>query len=150
MKLKNEITTETIDKQTGEVTYVTTHKTFNVKVSPDKFYMTYIDSLSSFYKLRFADDIKLLTKFCEIAAYNTGEVNLPAAKRREIEVKLGIGQAAFSRSTKRLNELGLIKGERGAYIVNPKIFWKGSLKEREALIKKGGLSFKVEIKNKYD
>lgn len=140
MKLKNE--TVYTDQETGEV--IVTSKTFNVKTSQESFYMSFIENMSGFFKLRSAIDIKVLAKVCIIAEYNSGRVLITPVVRKEIIEFLNISTQQLTNSIASLKKNNLITGERGTYYINPKVFWKGNTDVRNSFLKKGGL-FSVKI-----
>lgn len=141
-------TTETqhMDADTGELIITTTEKIHTLKVTEDNFYMTYISLLQPVYQLEHVADMKLITKFCELAEFNTGKVSISTGKRREICEELSLNSSNFSKYIKRLKDKGLISGDKGEYTINPDIFWKGDRKTRAALLKEGKMSmtFKFE------
>jgi hypothetical protein len=140
-KLKHEQTL--VDPDTGEIT--TTSKTYNVKVNYDEFYMVYIENMASFFNLKSLVEIKVLTKFCMIADFNTGRVLLPAGLRIELLKFLGISSQQLTNAIKHLKENELLDGEKGTYYINPMVFWKGSNDTRNELLKTGKLVVNVEF-----
>ena len=142
-RLKNE--TVNYSKETGEI--FTTSKSFSVKIDQDNFYMSYIENMSGFFNLKSAIDIKVLTKFCIIAEFNTGKVVLSPAERKEINEFLGISTQQLTNSISSLKKNNLITGEKGSYIINPIVFWKGNNDTRNDLIKNKKLSLNIEFEN---
>jgi hypothetical protein len=140
---------EFVDPETGEVTYTETKKVVKINMGKqEEFFMTYCNYLKSFYNLKYADDIKIIIKLNEWAIFDTGEVQLTPKRRLEITDELGIRNDAISKSLKRLKAEGVIDGDKGDFIINPTMFWKGDrAKRRELLLKEGGLSvtFNFEI-----
>ena len=144
-KLKHETVKQVKDKETGEWSEMTTSKTFAIPVNEEEFYMTFIKNLSSILNLNSFTEVKVLVRLCEIAEFNTGKVSLTAGKRTEFIESLSINKAYLSSSIKSLINKGLLKGDKGEYQINPLVFWKGSLKERNALIKENGGVMNVKI-----
>jgi len=140
-QLKHESTS--IDRETGEI--VTTNKTYSIKTDPENFYMTYIESLASFFKINNILDVKVLVKFCAIAEYNSGRVLVTSEVRKEIIEFLNIDKYRLSRSIKQLKEIGLITGDYGTYYLDPDVFWKGTNSMRRSLIKKKQLSITINF-----
>lgn len=140
-KLKHEQTH--VDTETGEV--ITTSKTFNVKVNQDEFYMVYIENMAGFFNLKSAVEIKILTKFCIMADFNTGRVLLPSSLRNDLLQFLGISSQQLTNAIRHLKDNGLLEGEKGVYYINPMIFWKGSNEVRSNLLKTGKLTLNVEF-----
>lgn len=142
-------TVDIIDPETGEIVGTETNKFIKVNLGKqEEFFMTYCKYLSSFYELKYADDIKIIIKFNEWAEFDTGKVDLTSKKRLEITEALGIRNDSISKSLRRLLDAGLINGERGSYIINPVIFWKGDKAKRKELLEGEGL--KVEFNFKID
>jgi biotin operon repressor len=124
----------------GVLVQVEQEKIFNIPVSSETFTMMYNSYLSKLYGIQHLSDIKLLTKFCEIAEFNTGRVKLTTADREAICTQLNISKPNLSKNIKRLKEEGLIDGDKGVYTLDPKLFWKGDRKARAELLKGEGLS----------
>jgi hypothetical protein len=138
-----------VDPETGEITGSETNKFVEIKLGKqEEFFMTYCKYLSSFYELKYADDIKIIIKFNEWAEFDTGKVDLTPKKRLEITESLGIRNDSISKSLRRLLDIGLINGDRGSYVINPIIFWKGDKAKRKELLENEGL--KVEFNFKID
>jgi hypothetical protein len=146
-------TVSRVDKDTGEITQTEVTKLIKINIGKqEEFYMTYCSYLSSIYQLTYADDIKLMVKLCEWGQFDTGNVQLTSARRIEISDELGMHNANISKSLKRLKEKKLINGEKGAFQINPAIFWKGDKAVRKDLLKKAGLNviFNFQLDNDYD
>ena len=148
MKLKNETVVDCVDLDSGQIIRTTTQKTFSVKVEQDEFFMTYVKYLSAFYELKYADDIKILIKFCEICKFDTGEISLSTGLRKEIEQELNISTSSFSKSLKRLKDKGLVLGDKGLFSINPQLHWKGSNKTRAEVLKEKKVSVNLEFELK--
>lgn len=142
-------THEFIDPETGQLNYTEKKKVVKINMGKqEEFFMTYCNYLKSFYNLKYADDIKIIIKMNEWAVFDTGSVQLTPKRRLEITDELGIRNDAISKSLKRLRDTNVIEGDKGDYIINPVMFWKGDrAKRRELLMKEGGLSvtFNFEI-----
>lgn len=135
--------TERTDTSTGEV--ITIEKTYSTKVNADKFYMIFIEHMSSLFGIKSAADRKVLDSLCKLAEFNTGKVLITSGRRREICEDLEIASQTFSNSLNSLRRLGLITGKDGDYELNPLVFWKGTTDARNRLIKEQ----KLEITIKY-
>lgn len=140
----------TLDTSTGEITESTqeVQKSYTVNVPTEEFFQVYITLIARIYELNYADDIKLLIKFCEIAGFNTGKILLPAPERRVVCEQLKMQTSNMSKAIRRLKDKKLIDGEHGSYTINPAIFWKGEQRVRMQLLKDGSMSvifnFKAE------
>lgn len=140
-------TTESVDQETGEVKIVEVQKLQTIKVdSEDKFFAIYYNMLKTFYQIKYIKDVLLLIKLTQLANYNTGEVELSAKKRDELCTELDLRKPHLSTALKRLTELELISGERGSYVINPAIFWKGDAKTRKQILINKGIEFTVKFK----
>lgn len=142
-KLKHEQTHT--DTETGEV--ITTSKTFNIKVNQDEFYMVYIENMAGFFNLKSVVEMKVLTKFCMMADFNTGRVLLPSGLRLDLLKFLDISSQQLTNAIRHLKENELLEGDKGTYYINPVIFWKGSNDVRNTLLKTGKLTLNVEFGN---
>jgi hypothetical protein len=142
-KLKHEQTH--VDTETGEI--VTTSKTFNIKVNQDEFYMVYIENMAGFFNLKSVVEMKVLTKFCMMADFNTGRVLLPSGLRTQLVEFLDISSQQLSNAIKKLKENELLDGDKGTYYINPIVFWKGNNETRNTLLKTGKLVLNVEFGN---
>ena len=72
-----------------------------------------------------------------MAQYNTGVVSITAPLKKQILAELEISLSIYTKAISMLKDAEIISGERGLYIINPKIHWKGDFKTREKLIKSG-------------
>lgn len=127
-------TTLVTDLTTGEVGRVETVKRQKIQIETDNFYMVFIDYVAPLFKLTNGTAKSVLTYLCNIAEFNTGAVSLSIIDRQKIVSELNISKTTLSRSLSELVEKRLLKGEKGSYIINPQIFWKGDLKTRKALL----------------
>lgn len=126
---------EVLNPDTGELVTIESSKTFTTKISEDKFYMTFIDYMSPIFGLKPEAAKSLLAWMCSHAEYNTGRVSLSAADRKQICGELDISNNSITNYLKTLKKLKLINGEKGTFVINPKIFWKGELAARKELLK---------------
>lgn len=138
-----------LDRETGEITQVNTRKVIEVKLgSEEKFYMAFIEHMAPMYQLTHANDIKVLLKFCEMAEYETGVVQLSPKRRATMVEEINMQTTNVSKSIKRLKEKSLITGDNGEYTLNPVIFWKGKRAKRLELLKSKSLevvfNFRIE------
>lgn len=139
-------TKQGVDSETGELYLIEESKLVKVQTSTEEFFQVYCRLIASVYELKYADDIKILIKFCEIAEFNTGRVMIPAQERKLICETMGIHTTNLSKSIKRLKDKKLIDGDKGSYIINPIIFWKGEKSKRAQLLKDEGLSITFNFK----
>lgn len=126
---------ELVNPDTGEITVIDTAKTFTAKITEDKFYMTFIDFIGPIFGLKPDSAKVLLIWMCEHAEFNTGKVDLTTATRKQISTETGLSNNSITNYLKKLKELNIISGEKGSYILNPQIFWKGDLATRREFLK---------------
>lgn len=144
MKYQSVSTTEIIDKTTGEVLSIETNKKFVKKIeNKEDFYISYIDFMSTFYKIKGDNPKNLLIWLCCHAEFNTGVIDLPAAKRKQLCEELNMHSNTLSNCLNKLKELNLIKGSGGQFQLNPQVFWRGESSVREEMLK--GASFEVSF-----
>lgn len=136
---------EKVDQETGVVTE--TEKTFRIIGNSETFYMTYIEHMAKLFNITSITDIKILWKFCLLANYNNGEVNLTADKRAKLQEELNIASTQITRSINSLKELELIFGDKGTYIINPSVFWKGDKMGRDTTIKTYEMLIRIAVSN---
>lgn len=143
MKLRNETISEVVDPKTGEVSRLVQSKEYSTRISPDQFYMTFIDYISPVFRLKSENARKLLTWMCCHAEYNTGIVNITSKDRKEMSEELGFAPTTITNNLAKLRDLGLITGDSGRFQLNPMIFWKGDARVRERILKDG--EFKITM-----
>lgn len=123
-----------INPETGEQEQIATKKTWSSSFKKDKFYMTFIEFVSPWYELKSDTAKNLLAKMCELAEYNTGVVRLTTAVRKEVCNDLHISPNTLTNNLSLLKSKKLIQGDKGDYIINAQIFWKGDAESREKLL----------------
>jgi len=111
----------------------------------DYFHMVYLRMFKTFYEIKYVKDVMLLFRLCDMAQFNTGHVSLSAKDRRDLCAFLNMQNSNLSSSLKRLNELGLLNGEMGSYIINEAVFWRGDNSTRNKILKERGLDFIVRF-----
>ena len=133
-KFEQLVQREVVDTTTGEIITYESSKTFTKKIESDKFYITFIEYIAPFYDLKSNTAKDVLCWMCSHAEWNTGKVALTTNTRKDICNIFKISPNTLTNSLKKLKELKLISGEKGDFIINPQIFWKGDLKERKRLL----------------
>jgi hypothetical protein len=93
--------------------------------------------MSVLYNLTSLSAVKILWKFLELAQYNTGVVLVPSNIKKPLISELNISESIYNKSLVILKTADIISGDRGQYIINPKIHWRGDYKTREQLLKSG-------------
>lgn len=138
-----DFTEEIIDRNTGEIKKTT--KRFVVKTKKDNFYLTYIDNLSGYLKVTSNIDKAVLAALCCAAEYDTGRVLIYAEDRKSMCDMLGISSQQMTNSISTLKHLKLLTGERGIYMINPAVFWKGTSRSREQLLRDSFISIEFNF-----
>ena len=126
--------TQTVDVNTGEILQYETQKTYTRKIESESFYMTFIDYIAPLYNLKSDVAKNVLNWMCCHAEYNTGKVQLTTNQRDLACEELGMKSNSLSNHLKKLKDLKLIDGDRGDFIINPQIFWKGDTVTRNKLL----------------
>lgn len=130
-KLTQTIQRDIVDLTTGEVVKMDSTKIFTERVTPERFYMTFIDYVAPIYRLNSEVARRMLDWMCEHAAFNTGIVSLSVMDRKQMCEELHLANNQVTNNLKKLKELNIISGEKGRFTINPDIFWKGELTERQ-------------------
>lgn len=145
MRLKNEQKIEKVDRETGDIETIVVSKEYSTKISPDKFYMTFIEYIAPMFKLKSTSARTLLTWLCCHAEYNTGIIRLTTSERNNIVKELGMSNNTITNNLAILKKLKIISGEKGNFQINPQIFWKGDTKTRNELLNDRELKIKFCI-----
>lgn len=140
---KTECTTTNPDGR--EIHTVTQHTHVINCGKEDQFYMVYFKHLSSYFQINSVKELYLIAEMCSMAEYNTGKVSVSTQDRKRLCDLYSIDPSQYSRYIKDLIAKGLITGEKGAYYINPGIFWKGDRSSRFDLLKEGGLEFTLKF-----
>ena len=145
-KYQQIIQTQTVDLNTGEIKEYETQKTYTRKVETESFYMTFIDYIAPLFNLKSDAAKNVLNWMCCHAEYNTGKVQLTTNQRDLACMELGMKSNSLSNHLKKLKDLSLISGEKGDFMINPQIFWKGDTITRDKLLKNNEIKiiFKLE------
>lgn len=143
--IKTTKTRELIDYETGEARIIETSKFQSERIHADQFYITFFKYMQNYLKIKSAKTVFLISELCARAEWNTGKVLLPSGVKKEICSKIELDYHNISKHLKILESLGLIKKEDGGvYCINPKIFWKGTMADREKLLGRN-YDFNVEF-----
>lgn len=144
---------QTLYDENGVKRSFTTRKKIVAKEDQEPYYMTFLKCVGWIYNLKSGTTLQVLCKLLEYAEYETGTVLLPASRRSDIMDQLHITKSTLTQSIKQLLESDAIRPamktckdadgnpividgkiqkspKRGEYIINPNMFWKGSLKRR--------------------
>jgi hypothetical protein len=138
-----------VDTYTGELIEETTSKVFTIKKEVEPFFLTYSRFMSILYNLNSLATVKILWKFLELAKYNTGEVFITPQIKKNIIESLKISLSVYNKALVNLKDAEIISGERGLYVINPKIHWKGDFKTRENIIR-SGLKITIEPDDSFE
>ena len=136
---------QTTNMETGETFLIESEKSYTIKTTADKFYMTFIEYAKPRLKIKYASDHVVLATLCDMAMYNTGVVKITPQDRDEMSKELELSKQQLTNSITRLKKLDLITGDRGTFTINPQVFWKGDTKTRESLLKDEGVKIIFNI-----
>lgn len=136
---------ESVDTTTGEIMEFETQKIFTKKITAEKFYITFIEHVASLFNLKSDSAKNVLCWLCSNAEFNTGKIMLTTNMRRKLCDDLIISPNTLTNNLKKLKDLNLISGEKGDFIINPKIFWKGDMQTREKLLKESKIQIIFNI-----
>lgn len=101
----------------------------------EPFIMMYGAHLGLLRDLNSITDLKILFHLLFKVQYGTNRVSLSTGDRKELIDSLCITTAAVSNSLSNLKKAGLLTGEKGSFMINPYLFWKGENKDRKKLLK---------------
>ena len=117
-----------------------------IQIESEPFYIVYTRYIKWIYGINSGKTLALLLKLLDIMEFNTGIIDVSRSKRQLLMAELGLSQSALSQRLNTLLEKEAIykrsivnekTGEgqelKGSYLVNPIMFWKGTLKDRKAL-----------------
>lgn len=138
-RLQNIVETTNID--TGE--QFQTKKEYSVKVETEEFYFTFIEAIGFMHNIK--SEVDVLAILCINSEFNTGKCFLTSERRKIFADYLGITVKGFNTSLKRLCDKGAIKNNGGTIEINPLYLWKGSVAERNKILKERGLELKINF-----
>ena len=104
-------------------------------IAMEEFYMVFLSGVEAMNNSKSSNDIKILSKLCSMAEYNTGVVLVPSGVRKKIASDLKITVSNFNNSLHRLKENKYIEFKDGIVEINPLYFWKGDFNTRSELLK---------------
>lgn len=136
-------TTESIDTSTGEVVEI--RKQFAVKVETAEFYITFIEALAFIHNIK--GEFPVLAILCMNSEFNTGNCFLTSDRRKIFAETLGLKSSGFNSALHRLEKKGALKNNGGTIEINPIYVWKGSVEERNKLLKEQGLELSIKFKS---
>lgn len=146
MKLKETNVTKVVDYQTGEEKEIEVNKTFVTKVTPDKFYMTFIDYAAPLFQIKSETAKSVLTWMCCHLPYNDNKIPLTTKMREQLCKDLNITPNTLTNSLKKLKDLNVINGSKGDFEINPAIHWRGTTDERDKKLKVKEIQVMFNIK----
>ncbi len=135
---------ESVNTETGEVIQST--KSVSIKVNTDNFYFTFIESIGYLIGISNGTELQILSLLCINAEYNKGTCLLTPQRRKEFCEKLNITANTFGVCLSRLAKKGVIRNNNGDIEINPICFWKGSIDERNKILKDKGLDLNIKFK----
>ncbi len=137
--LRTRITDRIIDTDTGEQL---DEKTVSYVVEDEKdFYITYCKVLGLLKEMKLGE-IKTLAWLVSTSHFNNNMVVITSGVKSKIANDMGISVSAVNNAILPLVENGILyreenKGGRrdGVYYIHPEYYWKGSLAERNRVLK---------------
>lgn len=135
----------TMTQHNGKTTHENNRKGFSIPVEVEHFYMTFIEYMKPYFKIRALNDIRVLAYMCNCAEYNTGVVKFTSGERKRMSGELSIKSPNISRCMKNLRDLGLISGGDSEYVINPQVFWKGTTDKRKEILETEGYMIKFNF-----
>lgn len=136
------------DRETGEIINLEQSKTFIKEIKSEKFYMTFIDYISPLFNLKTDTAKSILAWMCSNAEFNTGKVKLTTEDRKEICKELDISPNSLTNNLKLLKNNLLISGERGNFLINPQIHWKGDTQTRDKVLNSSDIRITFSIEER--
>lgn len=125
-------------------------KVHNIENTPSKqeesnknFFMVFTDNLGLFFSIKSERAKSVLLWMCCNAEFNTGVVYLPAPRMEEMSEFLNMPKQSIYNNIVQLKKLGLLTGERGKFMINPEVFWKGDIQTRRQLLESNGGAISV-------
>lgn len=134
---ESSVTNTIINAQTGEMQEIETKKRMSYRIKDnDEFYMVFYNCLAGTLNIKSKKTIDLLSELCKHAQFNTGIIEVSTNIRRKVCQDADVNLSNFSKHINVLKNAGLLSDRGGgSYLINPQVFWKGDLKEREKLLK---------------
>ena len=117
-----------------------------IQLESEPFYIVYTKYIKWIYGINSGKTLALLLKLLDLMEFDTGVVDVSRSNRQLLIQELELSQSSLTQCLNRLLEkeaiykrsvvnekTGEITELKGSYIINPLMFWKGSLKSRKAL-----------------
>lgn len=144
----NSQTNTYVDVITGEVKEIEVKKRFRIRVDTEPFYMVFLAGVEAIGAVGKNGTTKsVLAWMCLNVGVNDYRVDMPTAARKEICRMFNISNTTLSNCLNELKMLNIITGEQGRFNINPALFWRGDLRERQKLLqaKEIQLEFSIDI-----
>lgn len=139
MKLNQNIVTESIDKETGEISQEIKTKSYYVKPKSEDFVIMFNSASALIGKDCTPTETKLLLSFFRIVEYNTNRLHITPQRRTELRELIGgdkiLNNGSFSSAFKGLIDKKIVLISEDNYILSPYFFWKGELSIRNKVLK---------------
>lgn len=124
----------------GDGTIRQTIDHFKVATASEDFVFMFKQYMRPFYELRAPMDIHLMLILAGMLPMDDNRISLSPVVRKMIMDTMGwTSTQSVSNALNRLKDKGLIYGGSGDYQINPYMFWRGQLKNRQLKILSGGL-----------
>lgn len=136
-----------VTNEEGELLKTTELKTVR-RVTKDKFMQVYLDDFASLMQINSGAEYKVVLWIGNEMGFNTNEIVLVKAIKERISVDTEINIRTINNTITSLTEKGiLLSKSRSIYTLNPKLFFKGSLEDRDICLKRV-IEYKIQIDGK--
>lgn len=106
------------------------------KVNKETFLQVYLDDFMSLMKIKEGSEYKIVLWIGKNMNYDTNEIALIKVIKERMSIDIGTNIRTINNSVSALvSKKILIQKGRGLFILNPKLFFKGSLDSRNNLLK---------------
>jgi hypothetical protein len=115
---------------------LTTELTTVKKVNKETFLQVYLDDFMSLMRIKEGSEYKIVLWIGKNMNFDTNEIALIKAIKERMSIDIGTNIRTINNSVSALvSKKILIQKGRGLFILNPKLFFKGSLDSRNNLLK---------------
>lgn len=118
------------------------------RVTKDKFLQVYLEDFASLMKINSGAEYKVVLWIGNEMGFNTNEIVLVKAIKERISEDIGINVRTINNAITSLTEKGvLLTNSRSVYMLNPKLFFKGSIEDRNVCLKRI-IEYQIETNEK--
>lgn len=106
----------------------------NISIKKSSYFVVFTENEKILYQLKHRNSRPILIWLCCYMESNCNKIKLTSDLRTQLRLDLDISNNTVTNCLKELKELELLFGDKGNYIVNPFVFWKGELNCRNKFI----------------